>query len=120
MIGGQDTVIRTGMAQALTVACRAARLRWPGLVIEDAGTGDRFRFRDAPLGTIGEALLYRDAAAAAAWSAGGQPRGTMIHALPRRGTDITLVTDSPPTGDVAEILDMIRSALKPARTWCFA
>jgi hypothetical protein len=115
MIGGIDVHIPTKAgALSLELAARAIRQRWPGAVLENGTTGQRYEsFAEVPFEGLEELFVYRDPDAADLWDAEGATpaaTNTMVHLLADEGT-ITAVVDER-TPEMEAILTAIRSGLE--------
>lgn len=114
MIGGIDIRLPTRAGiEAVEVAVRAIRQRWPLAVVENGETGERYRsFRQVPFGDARELFVYRDESIADVWDEDGavpEVSNTMIHILFDAGL-ITAVIDER-DAEMNVIIEAIRSAL---------
>jgi hypothetical protein len=115
MIGGNDIIFPVAGDSAALEACALILARqWPDVRFEDAITGIKYqRLSVIPLGRVRELLIYRDAAAEAAWDAESPncAENSML-SLIVRPEDITIVVDNPGTEEMKSVLASIRDLLR--------
>jgi hypothetical protein len=117
MIGGVDVVFETQVerAVALELCARLIMSRWPGAVLENALTTERYAgVAEIPFAHVSELMVYRDQAAFESWQRlGADPANanTMVHLLAYEEGELTAVVDDPVALEMRALLEEMTKGL---------